>query len=226
MKGEMIRFQGNGQTYEGYLARSVKGEGIGVIVIQEWWGLVGHIKDVCDRFAEEGFTSLAPDLYHGQKTTDPDTAGKLMMALNIGEAEKVLRGAVLRLLEDEATVGDKVGVVGFCMGGQLSLFAACTNPQIGACVDYYGIHPNVQPPFEKLVAPVLGFFAENDAYASPESVEALSNTLESHGKEHEFITYPGTDHAFFNNERPEVYNQGAAEDTWKRMVTFFRTNLG
>ncbi len=222
----MIKFQGNGQTYEGYLARSVNGKGIGIIVIQEWWGLVGHIKDVCDRFAEEGFTSLAPDLYHGQKTTDPDTAGKLMMALNIGEAEKVLRGAVLRLLEDEATVGDKVGVVGFCMGGQLSLFAACTNPQIGACVDYYGIHPNVQPPFEKLNAPVLGFFAENDAYASSEAVEALSNTLESHGKDHEFITYPGTDHAFFNNERPEVYNQGAAEDTWKRMVTFFRTNLG
>lgn len=226
MKGETIRFQGNGQTYEGYLARSVNGKGIGVIVIQEWWGLVGHIKDVCDRFAEEGFTALAPDLYHGQKTTDPDTAGKLMMALNIGEAEKVLRGAVLRLLEDEATVGDKVGAVGFCMGGQLSLFAACTNPQIGACVDYYGIHPNVQPPFEKLNAPVLGFFAENDTYAIPESVEALSNTLKSHGKDHEFITYPGTDHGFFNNERPEVYNQGAAEDTWKRMVTFFRTNLG
>lgn len=225
MRGEMISFMGNGMEWQGYLARSAKGKGPGVIVIQEWWGLVGHIKNVCDRFAEEGFTALAPDLYKGKTASDPDTAGKLMMALNVVETEKALRGAIVRLLHDEATEGDKVGIVGFCMGGQLALYAATVNPQIGACVDYYGIHPNFNPQFEKLQAPVLGFFAERDAYVNRDVVDALDKKLTDLGKEHEFIIYPNTDHAFFNDDRPEVYNREAAEDTWKRMLAFFRAHL-
>lgn len=225
MKGEMISFPSNGNTVQGYLAKSAAGSGPGVIVLQEWWGLVGHIKDVVDRFAEEGFTALAPDLYGGESTDDPDTAGKLMMALNMAETEKVLRGAVGRLLADEATSSSKVGIVGFCMGGQLSLFAACVNEKIGACVDYYGIHPNVNPPLENLNGPMLGFFAEHDAYANAETVNALSEKLRAVNKQHEFTTYPGTNHAFFNNDRPQVYNQNAAEDSWKKMVSFFRANL-
>lgn len=225
MKGEMISFPSNGNTVQGYLAKSAAGSGPGVIVLQEWWGLVGHIKDVVDRFAEEGFTALAPDLYGGESTDDPDTAGKLMMALNMAETEKVLRGAVGRLLADEATSSSKVGIVGFCMGGQLSLYAACVNEKIGACVDYYGIHPNVNPPLENLNGPMLGFFAEHDAYANAETVNALSEKLRAVNKQHEFTTYPGTNHAFFNNDRPQVYNQNAAEDSWKKMVSFFRANL-
>lgn len=225
MKGEMISFPSNGNTVQGYLANSAAGSGPGVIVLQEWWGLVGHIKDVVDRFAEEGFTALAPDLYGGESTDDPDTAGKLMMALNMAETEKVLRGAVGRLLADEATSSSKVGIVGFCMGGQLSLYAACVNEKIGACVDYYGIHPNVNPQLENLNGPMLGFFAEHDAYANAETVNALSEKLRAVNKQHEFTTYPGTNHAFFNNDRPQVYNQNAAEDSWKKMVSFFRANL-
>lgn len=221
----MISFPSNGNTVQGYLANSAAGSGPGVIVLQEWWGLVGHIKDVVDRFAEEGFTALAPDLYGGESTDDPDTAGKLMMALNMAETEKVLRGAVGRLLADEATSSSKVGIVGFCMGGQLSLFAACVNEKIGACVDYYGIHPNVNPQLENLNGPMLGFFAEHDAYANAETVNALSEKLRAVNKQHEFTTYPGTNHAFFNNDRPQVYNQNAAEDSWKKMVSFFRANL-
>lgn len=221
----MISFPSNGNTVQGYLANSAAGSGPGVIVLQEWWGLVGHIKDVADRFAEEGFTALAPDLYGGESTDDPDTAGKLMMALNMAETEKVLRGAVGRLLADEATSSSKVGIVGFCMGGQLSLFAACVNEKIGACVDYYGIHPNVNPQLENLNGPMLGFFAEHDAYANAETVNALSEKLRAVNKQHEFTTYPGTNHAFFNNDRPQVYNQNAAEDSWKKMVSFFRANL-
>lgn len=225
MKGEMISFPSNGNTVQGYLAKSAAGSGPGVIVLQEWWGLVGHIKDVVDRFAEEGFTALAPDLYGGESTDDPDTAGKLMMALNMAETEKVLRGAVGRLLADEATSSSKVGIVGFCMGGQLSLYAACVNEKIGACVDYYGIHPNVNPQLENLNGPMLGFFAEHDAYANAETVNALSEKLRAVNKQHEFTTYPGTNHAFFNNDRSQVYNQNAAEDSWKKMVSFFRANL-
>ncbi|KAA0228514.1 dienelactone hydrolase family protein [Fimbriimonadia bacterium ATM] len=225
MPGEMIRFTGNGHEYDGYLAKSAQGRGPGVIVIQEWWGLVGHIKDVADRFADEGFTALAPDFYLGKTADEPDEAGKLMMALDIAVTEKILGGAVECLLSNEATSGEKVGVVGFCMGGQLSLFAACINSKIGACVDFYGIHPNVRPDFANLQCPVLGFFAENDAYASPEAVAGLDAQLKDQGKDHQFITYPGTNHAFFNSDRPEVYDRTAADDAWKRMVSFFRTNL-
>lgn len=221
----MIKFTGNGKTFDGYLAKSATGKGPGVVVIQEWWGLVGHIKNVADRFAAEGFTALAPDLYEGETAAEPDDAGKLMMALDIANAEKILRGAVDRLLQDEATTGDRVGVIGFCMGGQLSMYAAATNPKIGACVNFYGIHPNVKPPFENLQAPILGIFAENDTMTTPAVVAELSKTLHSHGKRHEFHTYPGVGHAFFNDDRPQVYDAAAAEDAWKRVVEFFKREL-
>src|SRR5882672_7045491 len=112
MSGEMVEFQSNGGTASGYLATPASGKGPGVIVIQEWWGLVPHIKDVCDRFATEGFVALAPDLYHGKLAKSPDEAGKLMMAMRIEEAEKDLRGAAQFLLDHDATAGDKVGTVG------------------------------------------------------------------------------------------------------------------
>ncbi len=223
--GEMISFAGNGEVFSGYLAASHSGAGPGVIVIQEWWGLVGHIKAIADRFAEAGFTALAPDFYHGQSTTEPDEAGSLMMALNIAEAEKVVHGAVDALLERRETQSGPVGVVGFCMGGQLSLFAATINPKIGACVDFYGIHPNVNPDFASLKCPVLGHFADQDAYASPEAVALLSGELSRLGKAHEFHTYPNTKHAFFNDRRPEVFDAAAAATAWQRTLDFLSRHL-
>lgn len=220
--GETIGFNGN---YEGYLATSAKGSGPGVIVLQEWWGLVPHIKDVADRFAGEGFTALAPDLYQGDSTTDPSEAGTLMQALNIGETEKILGQAVETLLSRPEVSSKTIGIVGFCMGGQLALFGASLNRSISACVDFYGIHPKVQPNFANLNGPVLGFFAERDAYASPEAVRALDAELTRLGRPHEFHTYPGTDHAFFNDARPEVYAAKAAHDAWDRMLAFFRANV-
>lgn len=224
--GSMIKFQCNGSPYSGYLAPSKSGVGPGVIVLQEWWGLVGHIKSVTDRFSEAGFTALAPDLYGGVSTQEPDEAGSLLMALNIAETEKLLACAIHRLLDDEATTGSKVGVIGFCMGGQLSLFAACANPtKVGACVDFYGIHPNVHPDLAALQAPMLGIFAEHDDYASPSAVAELSGKLGELGKSHEFVTYPGAHHAFFNDDRPTVYNQEAASDAWIRVKAFLKANI-
>src|SRR5262245_45491124 len=127
MPGTMIDFQSNGGTTQGYLATPAGGKGPGLLVIQEWWGLVGHIKKVCDRFAGEGFSALAPDMYHGQTASEPDTAGKLLMALNIAQAEKDLRGATKALKEHSSTA--KIGVVGYCMGGQAALFAAELDPR-------------------------------------------------------------------------------------------------
>jgi len=225
MAGQMVEFASNGAKAGGYLAIPKKGTGPGVIVIQEWWGLVDHIKDVCDRFAREGYVALAPDLYHGESTKSPDEAGKLMMALRVDEAEKDLRGAIQYLLNHEATTGTKVGVIGFCMGGALSLYAASKNAQVGACVVFYGIHPNVKPDLSSLQAPVLGIYAERDQNVPPESVRKLEQQLKELGKSVEMHIYPDTDHAFFNDQRPDVYNPKAAEDAWHRVIQLFARHL-
>lgn len=223
--GQMVYFTANGATAQGYLAKSTSGKGIGVIVIQEWWGLVDHIKNVCDRFARAGFTALAPDMYDGMTTKSPDEAGKLFMALNIGDAEKKLRGAINFLLSHEAVSSKKVGTVGFCMGGQLSLFAATLNENIGACVDFYGIHPAVKPDFAKLSAPVLGIFAEKDSMVNADAIKALEENLKAAGKKYEFHVYPNATHAFFNDTRPDVYDAKAALDAWNKTLAFFKTHL-
>ena len=224
MAGEMVTFSSNGGHCQGYLAKP-SGGGPGVIVLQEWWGLVDQIKKVVDCFAEAGFVTLAPDLYHGQSTKSPDEAGKLMMALNIKATALDLSGSVDYLLSLDETHESRVGSVGFCMGGQLSLYAACANPRIGACVIYYGIHPKVQPDISNLEAPVLGFFGEKDAFVPPQAARELETTLRKAGKSVEFHIYPQRDHAFFNDERPDVYHQADANDTWSRMIPFFRQYL-
>lgn len=225
MKGRMVQFSSNGGTTQGYLAIPEKGNGPGVVVIQEWWGLVDHIKDVCDRFAAEGYVALAPDLYHGETTKSPDEAGKMMMSLQIDQAEKDLRGAVEFLLGLEATNGDKVGTVGFCMGGALSLYAASKNDKVGACVVFYGIHPNVKPDFQNLKAPVLGIYAERDQSTPPAAVRDLEEKLKTLGKSVEMHVYPNVGHAFFNDTRPEVYDARSAEDSWRRTIEFLAKNL-
>ncbi len=206
----------------GYLARPAKPNGKGVVVLQEWWGLVPHIKSVADRFAAEGYTALAPDLYRGKSTTSPDEAGRMLMALDIANAEKDLRGAITALAEQGGVKG-KVGVVGFCMGGQLALLAATTSAdRVGAAVDFYGIHPNVKPDFSKLGAPVLGLFGGKDASVKP---AGLIEAIRAAGKSIEHHTYPDAGHAFFNDARPEVYDKAAADDAWRRTLEFFSASL-
>jgi carboxymethylenebutenolidase len=134
------------------------------------------------------------------------------MALNIGQAEKDLKGAATFLAQHSST--QKLGAVGFCMGGQLALFAATLNPNIGATVDFYGIHPNVKPDYSKLSGPVLGLFAEKDAFVTPETARQV-----------EVHIYPNVDHAFFNDDNKAAYDKAAADDAWRRTLSFFRTNL-
>jgi carboxymethylenebutenolidase len=223
MAGKMVEFPSNGTKTSGYLATPAAGKGPGVLVLQEWWGLVGHIKSVCDRFAAEGFTALAPDLYHGKTASEPDEAGKLFMALNIAQAEKDLRAATTTLLQHSST--RTVGVVGFCMGGQLALFAATLNPTVGACVDFYGIHPNVKPDYTKLSGPVLGLFAETDQFVTPQVARDVDAAIKKAGKQSEIHIYPNVGHAFFNDERPDAYNKAAAEDAWRRTLAFYRRHV-
>src|SRR5436309_1705584 len=152
MAGTMVQFPSNGGTTSGYLATPQSGKGPGVLVIQEWWGLVGHIKKVCDRFAAEGFSALAPDLYHGKTADEPDTAGKLFMVLNIAPAEK-------------------------------------------------------------------------DGFVTPQVAKETDAAIKKAGKTSEIHIYPGVDHGFFNDERPDVYNKTAADDAGRRTLAFFRRHL-
>jgi len=186
---------------------------------------VPHIERVADRFAEAGFVALAPDLYHGEKTKSPDQAGKLMMAMRIEETARDLAGAIDALAARPEVTSKKVGTIGFCMGGALSLFAACRNPEVGACVVFYGGHPNVKPDLAALQAPVLGIFAGKDTFVSPQVVNALNEQLNALGKRHEFHTYPNAQHAFFNDDRPEVYDPAAANDAWAKTLAFLRREL-
>ncbi len=225
MTGKTVSYAANGNLASGYLSESQAGTGIGVIVIQEWWGLVDHIKDICDRLAVEGFTALAPDLYHGQTTKSPDEAGKMLMALNISETEKNLRGAVDYLASLPSVSSQKVGAIGFCMGGQLALYAATINSKVGATVNFYGIHPNVKPDYSQLAGPVLGIFGANDKTTPPEVVNKLVADVQVAGKSIEAHTYPDMPHAFFNDTRPTVYNEAAARDAWHKTLAFLRSNL-
>ncbi len=221
-----VEFQANGGTAPGYLATPESGSGPATIVLQEWWGLEDHVKDVCDRFAVEGFVALAPDLYHGESTTEPDEAGKLMMALNTGQAAKDMAGAVAKV--QEVSGHDRVGVTGFCMGGGLALVLAChRRDAVAACVPWYGLipWPDAQPDWSKLEAKVLGHYAELDGFFGPEAVNALQQQFDDLGKDADLHVHPGVDHAFFNDTRPEVYDAEESKKAWDETVAFLKATL-
>jgi carboxymethylenebutenolidase len=220
--GEMIEFPSNGSSANGYLALPETGQGPGVLVIQEWWGLVDHIKDVCDRFAAAGFAALAPDLYHGVTVAEPDEAAKAMMAMKLDQAARDLSGAVDELIRRSSH--EHIGVIGFCMGGGLALVAATQRPDaVAAVVPCYGVipWPDAQPDYAAMSAAVQGHFAANDGFFTPEAAEALAEQLRALGKEVEIFIYPDTDHAFFNDTRPEVYDADASAALWERALIFF-----
>jgi len=223
----MIEFASNGSADPGYLATPESGTGPGVVVIQEWWGLVDHVKDVCDRLAAEGFVALAPDLYHGAKTTEPDEAAKAMMAMRLDQAARDLSGAV-----DEVAArsgNGAVGVVGFCMGGGLALMLASQRPdKVRAVVPFYGVVPweGAQPDYANLSGAVLGHYAGKDESASPDAARALVRTLREAGNADVNIhIYPESDHAFFNDTRPEVYDAESSALAWQRTLDFLRSRL-
>jgi len=227
--GEIIEFPSNGDTATGYLAVPATGQGPGVVVIQEWWGLVPHIRDVCDRFATQGFVALAPDLYRGESTIEPDEAGKLMMSMNLAQAGKDMGGAVDALVAHEAVSGAGVAVVGFCMGGGLALLLAAQRPDaVVACAPYYGIipWPDAEPDWSTVGAVVEGHFAADDGFFSPDKVRALEGRMRAAGVTVDLAVHPGVDHAFFNDARPEVYDAVEAAAAWTSTLAFFHARLG
>jgi carboxymethylenebutenolidase len=216
-----VTFTSEAGQASGYLARPGKATP-GVIVLQEWWGLVPHIKDVAERFAAQGYLALAPDLYHGKTTLEAAEAEHLLKGLDWARAAKEIAGAVRHLREVEGAT--KVGVVGFCMGGALTIIAA-TQPAVDAYAAFYGFPPAGAAPLEKITAPGLLFFGEQEPFFSVPDAKAFAENQRTRGREAEVIIYPGAGHAFFNNERPEAYRKDAANDAWRRTLDLFGRRL-
>jgi carboxymethylenebutenolidase len=223
--GEMVSFAANGGSAEGWFAKPEGGRGPAVAVIQEWWGLVPHIQELTDRFAKEGFLALAPDLYHGRKTTSPDEAGRMLMELDVDRAEREIAGAGDFLLAQPGAATKSFGVVGFCMGGALAQFAATKNPKIAAAVSFYGGFKKVHLEWEALEGAVLLVYGGRDQGVPASQAKPLEEKLKSLGKTVETVVYPEAGHAFFNDHRPEVYDADAAADAWGRTVSFLRGHV-
>jgi carboxymethylenebutenolidase len=223
-----VSFSSNGGSAHGYLAVPSAGSGPGLIVIQEWWGLTSHIKDLTDRFAAEGFVSLAPDLYGGKTTHDAEEAGALMQELPAARAAQDLAGAVDYLLALPEVTGDQVGAVGFCMGGGFVLtLAEQQGDRVSAAVPFYGVMAEVPADLSNLSAAVQGHYGSEDAFVPVDGVEALASQLETQtGHAPEIHFYPAG-HAFLNDENLlGTYDAAQATIAWDRAVAFLHQHLG
>ncbi len=214
--GAMINYTcPDGSTTDGYLADADDPKAA-VVVLQEWWGLNDQIKGVVDRFAKAGYTALAPDLYEGRVTKDADEASHMMTGLDfIGASQQDVRGALQYLKQ---ATGQKTTVLGFCMGGALTIIAGAKLPECDACVCYYGIPPKEAADPATIPVPFLGHFATQDDWCTPEAVAQLKSDMKKARGPVEIHEYEG-EHGFFNETR-DVYNQEAADLSWTRTLEF------
>jgi carboxymethylenebutenolidase len=214
-------------SVKGYLSRpSGNGPWPAIIVIQEWWGLDAQTKSIADRFAQEGYLAFAPDLYHGElaQLGDGDTAMRLV--------QKYAPNANLDLqslfdaLKSNPDCNGRIGSVGFCFGGRMSLALSTSRPVDAVCTFYGG---GMQTTFDQLrtnlKAPVLGLFGDADVSIPAGTVAEFDKLLDEVGVEHEVITYPKSGHAFFRDSDPSVYIPEASKDAWERVKKFFAKHL-
>ncbi len=227
--GEMVSYRSNGGTSEGYLALPADaGTSPAVIVLQEWWGLGPHITAVVDRFAGAGFVALAPDLYRGAGGTEPDLAGKLLMGLAMDQAAREVAAAA-DYLADRPDVTGKVGSAGFCAGGSLALWSATCSERIVAAAGFYPILPweRMRPEWADYAGKnAVIHCAEEDGTSAAEGMRSARRAIQAAGGECVLHDYPGTRRAFFNDDRPEVFDRSAAASAWARTLELFRAKLG
>ncbi|MFN3946847.1 MAG: dienelactone hydrolase family protein [Aquificaceae bacterium] len=232
--GRMVSFSKNGVEVSGYLAEPEFGKGPMVFVFHEWWGLVDHIKDVCDRYAKEGFYAFGIDLYKGQTAKDPETAGRLMQDLfqnRFSEAEAMVKAAIEYFKEQDmgyvARIGEfMLGATGFCCGGTCTwYFGAKFADEFKALVPYYGLYSIVPIDFSKIKAPILAIHAGKDAFIPLSEVVKAIEECNKNNLNAQFVIYSGVDHAFFNDTRPEVYHEEYANDVWEKTIAFFNKHL-
>ncbi|QEE60911.1 dienelactone hydrolase family protein [Salinibacterium sp. dk2585] len=222
-----VTFPSGGGEAHGYLALPEAGSGPALIVIQEWWGLVDHIKDVTDRFAAEGFVALAPDLYGGRVAHDGKEAAKLMSELPEAKGAEMLAGAVDYLLQHEAVTSSTVGAIGFCMGGGFVLaLAAQQGERVSAAVPFYGVGQGVPESYAGVRAAVQGHYAEQDAsYPVEKAREQEAQIREQSGAEVEYFYYDAP-HAFANDSNPSGnYRPDAAKLAFSRAMEFLRARV-
>src|SRR5512147_596846 len=230
IRDTMVQYPSGNVTMKAFVAApQTKEKRPAVIVVQEWWGLTDHIKDIARRCAAEGYVAIAPDLYSRlgyALTTDAGEAGKLMNTLKQEDGLKDLNATVAYLKSVPEVDGARIGVTGFCMGGSYALMLPCVNPAIKAAVPFYGQVPNPDAPLQKLSAPVLYFYGEDDGWITKADVQRLAAALKKYNKPGEIKTYAGAPHAFFRDTDKAVYRPEAARDAWGRTKAFFKQHLG
>lgn len=229
--GTMVEFASNGSTAGGYLATPEGGTGPGLIVVQEWWGLDSGIKEMADRLAAAGFVALAPDLYHGELAghTEMDKAGELMQSLPPDRAGRDMSGAVDYLMASDATTGDGIGVMGFCMGGLLTFVLAALRPDaIKAAVPFYGFpQGDAQPDYSAITATIRGHMAEQDDFFPPAAAKELESRLQGMGIDCELTVYEGSGHAFMAPHNAlGTQDQGLYDRIWPQAIAFLHEQLG
>ncbi len=223
MKTETISFETQTGPTTAYAALPEQaGENTkAVILIQEWWGLNDHIKDIAGRYADEGFIAIAPDLYHGKIADNPDEAAKMMADLALDDGLDTISNAIAKARESYGI--RHFGISGYCMGGTYALHAACVLEGISAAAPFYGDIPpeNI---LQKLNVPVIFISGTKDAWINPAKVAELESAAERYDLPVDSVAYDA-DHAFFNDTRPEVFDKAAADDAWAKVIGFFNENL-
>ncbi len=215
-------------SVEGYLGRPA-GEGPWptVIVIQEWWGLDNQTESIVDRFSglAEPYFAFAPDLYHGEAALlgDNDTATALVQKYG-PTAPQDLFNAFDALKEHQDNSG-KIGTVGFCFGGRMSLVLGANRPVDAVCTFYGGGMQQVFDQLGHLKAPVLGLYGDDDKSIPQGTIQEFDQLLDKVGVEHEIVVYPNSGHAFFRDHDPNTYRPEAAKDAWERVQRFFARYL-
>jgi len=224
--GEIVQVRRpDGSTCPAYLStEKLPPSAPGLVVIQEWWGVDEHIKDLTARFAGQGFAALAPDLYRGKVAKEPSEAQKLVMQVQMDQAMKDIQGAVDYLIGQDYVAPKKAGIVGFCYGGGIAMRMSYLGKNVGAVVVFYGagVDPS-DDDLKNVSAPLLGLYGGKDTGITQEHVEAMRKAIAASGKKAEIVIYPDVGHAFNADYRPS-YNKEAAEDGWKRMLAFFKAN--
>ncbi|GCE23288.1 dienelactone hydrolase family protein [Dictyobacter kobayashii] len=227
---QIVEFKAEEASTFGYLAHP-KGEGTfpGVVVLQEWWGIDTHIQQVTERLAQEGFAALAPDLYRGQVATTVEEAQRLAQQLDRQSALQEIQQAIAYLENSTLVTPNKVGLLGFGMGGSLAAMLASTGHQPGALVIFYGgsgdpNNPSHQEAIQTTNAPLLGIYGGEDETISPEYIRWLEDKLTAYGKEHQIIVYPQATRSFFNTTQ-DSYRAEDADDAWQHTLAWLRKYL-
>lgn len=222
MNVESLNLSTSRGTTTAYVARPHTEVQAVVILIQEWWGINDHIRDIAGRYANEGYLCVAPDLYRGKVAADPDEASALMHALEIEDGMETIRKALEATKESYGV--QRFGITGYCMGGTFALRAACEILGLKAAAPFYGDIPE-ENVLASLKVPTLFIAGERDAWINPEKVNGLRETAKKYNLPVEVVSYDA-DHAFFNDTRPQAYDAEAATDAWRRVLEHFRKNLG